>query len=59
VDYVGASLPQPRDNRALEFEYKTAAFIWTKADAGQLSMFGDDVELARLDPQMGMGRWTR
>jgi hypothetical protein len=36
------------------FEYKTAAFVWTKADAGQLSMFGDDV-----DPQMGMGRWTR
>jgi N6-adenosine-specific RNA methylase IME4 len=36
------------------FEYKTCAFVWTKADTGQLSMFGNDVDL-----QMGMGRWTR
>jgi N6-adenosine-specific RNA methylase IME4 len=40
--------------KAWEFEYKTCAFVWTKADAGQFDMFGDDV-----DPQMGMGHWTR
>ena len=36
------------------FEYKTAAFVWTKAHAGQLEMFDDD-----LEGLLGMGYWTR
>jgi N6-adenosine-specific RNA methylase IME4 len=36
------------------FKYKTAAFDWMKAHAGQLDMFRDD-----LDALMGMGYWTR
>jgi N6-adenosine-specific RNA methylase IME4 len=36
------------------FEFKTAAFVWTKAHAGQLEMFRDDA-----DVQVGMGYWTR
>jgi|SRR5262245_1766413 len=36
------------------FEYKTCAFCWTKAHAGQLELFHD--ELADL---MGLGYWTR
>ena len=36
------------------FEYKTCAFTWTKAHAGQLEMFRDDV-----DVQVGLGYWTR
>lgn len=36
------------------FEYKTCAFDWTKAHAGQIEMFREDV-----DALMGMGYWTR
>lgn len=36
------------------FEYKTCAFAWTKAHAGQVEMFRDD-----SDVQVGMGYWTR
>jgi N6-adenosine-specific RNA methylase IME4 len=36
------------------FSFKTCAFDWTKAHAGQLDMFRDDV-----DALMGMGYWTR
>ena len=40
--------------RAWGFEFKTAAFVWMKAHAGQLEMFNDDVM-----GQMGLGYWTR
>lgn len=36
------------------FEYKTCAFAWIKAHAGQLEMFQDDI-----DPYVGLGYWTR
>lgn len=36
------------------FEYKTCAFCWTKAHAGQIEMFDDD-----MMGSMGMGYWTR
>jgi N6-adenosine-specific RNA methylase IME4 len=36
------------------FEYKTCAFDWIKAHAGQLDMLRDDT-----DALMGMGYWTR
>ena len=36
------------------FTYKTCAFSWTKAHAGQVEMFRDD-----QDVQIGMGYWTR
>ena len=36
------------------FEYKTCAFCWTKAHAGQLEMFEDEIE-----GLLGMGYWTR
>jgi len=36
------------------FVYKTCAFAWMKAHAGQIEMFRDD-----LDTSMGMGYWTR
>lgn len=36
------------------FEYKTCAFNWTKAHAGQVEMFQDDIEA-----YMGLGYWTR
>jgi N6-adenosine-specific RNA methylase IME4 len=36
------------------FEFKTAAFVWTKAHAGQLEMFEQ-----AISDQMGMGYWTR
>jgi N6-adenosine-specific RNA methylase IME4 len=36
------------------FEYKTCAFSWTKAHAGQIEMFRDDI-----DVQVGLGYWTR
>jgi N6-adenosine-specific RNA methylase IME4 len=36
------------------FSYKTCAFDWTKANAGQIDMFSDE-----LTGQMGMGYWTR
>jgi len=35
------------------FEYKTCAFNWTKAHAGQLELFQDD-----LEDIMGIGYWT-
>lgn len=36
------------------FTYKTCAFSWTKAHAGQIEMFRDDA-----DVQVGLGYWTR
>jgi N6-adenosine-specific RNA methylase IME4 len=36
------------------FEYKTAAFVWTKAHARQLEMFDDGIE-----GLLGMGYWSR
>lgn len=36
------------------FAYKTCAFAWMKAHAGQIEMFRDD-----FDDQMGLGYWTR
>lgn len=36
------------------FTYKTCAFNWTKAHAGQIEMFRDDT-----DPFVGLGYWTR
>ena len=36
------------------FTYKTCAFDWMKAHAGQIEMFRDD-----CDVLMGMGYWTR
>jgi N6-adenosine-specific RNA methylase IME4 len=36
------------------FEYKTCAFNWTKAHAGQLELFHDEIA-----DQMGLGYWTR
>ena len=40
--------------QAWGFEFKTAAFVWTKAHAGQLEMFEQSIP-----DQMGMGYWTR
>jgi N6-adenosine-specific RNA methylase IME4 len=39
---------------AWKFEFKTAAFVWTKAHAGQVEMFQDDI-----NGLLGMGYWTR
>jgi N6-adenosine-specific RNA methylase IME4 len=36
------------------FTYKTCAFAWIKAHAGQLEMFHDEIP-----DQMGLGYWTR
>lgn len=36
------------------FTYKTCAFAWVKAHAGQIEMFRDDI-----DPFCGLGYWTR
>lgn len=36
------------------FEYKTCAFCWVKAHAGQLEMFDNSIE-----PHMTLGYWTR
>lgn len=36
------------------FTYKTCAFSWIKAHAGQIDLFRDDV-----DVQVGLGYWTR
>jgi N6-adenosine-specific RNA methylase IME4 len=36
------------------FEYKTCAFSWIKAHAGQIELFRDD-----FDVQVGLGFWTR
>lgn len=40
--------------RAWGFEYKTCAFSWMKAHAGQIEMFQDDNAV-----QVGLGYWTR
>lgn len=40
--------------QAWGFEYKTCAFSWVKAHAGQVEMFQDDTSV-----QIGMGYWTR
>ena len=40
--------------RSWGFQYKTCAFDWMKAHAGQVEMFRDDT-----DALMGMGYWTR
>lgn len=40
--------------KAWGFTYKTCAFSWMKAHAGQVEMFRDDI-----DASMGMGYWTR
>jgi N6-adenosine-specific RNA methylase IME4 len=39
---------------AWDFTYKTCAFDWTKAHAGQIEMFREDTDVL-----MGMGYWTR
>ena len=44
----------PEIIRSWGFEYKSCAFDWMKADAGQIEMFRDD-----HDVQMGLGYWTR
>ncbi|HVB15727.1 MAG TPA: MT-A70 family methyltransferase [Stellaceae bacterium] len=36
------------------FEYKTAAFVWTKANVRQIDLFRDDA-----DGQLGLGYWVR
>lgn len=36
------------------FQYKSCAFVWTKADARQVEMFQEDVK-----PDMLLGYWTR
>ena len=36
------------------FRYKTCAFAWMKAHAGQIELFQDE-----LDGSMGLGYWTR
>jgi N6-adenosine-specific RNA methylase IME4 len=52
---VWPSLPDAiRVIEAWGFTYKTAAFVWTKAHAGQLELFRDDIT-----DQMGLGYWTR
>lgn len=40
--------------KAWGFEYKTCAFSWVKAHAGQLDMLRDDIT-----PHMTLGYWTR
>jgi N6-adenosine-specific RNA methylase IME4 len=40
--------------RAWGFEYKTCAFCWVKAHAGQIEMFDD-----KIKPHMTLGYWTR
>ena len=43
-----------RTIEAWGFEFKTCAFCWVKAHAGQLEMFQEDIE-----PHMTLGYWTR
>jgi N6-adenosine-specific RNA methylase IME4 len=56
--FLWACWPNLRDALAVieawGFIYKTCAFCWTKAHAGQIEMFRDD-----FDDQMGLGYWTR
>lgn len=40
--------------QAWGFEYKTCAFCWVKAHAGQIDLFQDDIS-----PHMTLGYWTR
>lgn len=40
--------------KAWGFEYKTCAFAWIKAHAGQLELFQEDIR-----PHMTLGYWTR
>jgi N6-adenosine-specific RNA methylase IME4 len=40
---------------AWDFEYKSCAFDWTKADASQIELFQDDIDR----PSLGTGYWTR
>src|SRR5262252_5356837 len=49
------SMPEAlRVIEAWGFTYKTCAFSWLKAHAGQMDMFRDD-----HDVQVGLGYWTR
>jgi N6-adenosine-specific RNA methylase IME4 len=58
VLFLWACWPQLADALAViaawGFKFKTAAFCWVKAHAGQLELFEDT-----LAPQVGMGYWTR
>ena len=58
VLFLWATWPMLFQARALikawGFKYQTCAFCWTKADASQLDMFRDDVDVA-----IGTGYWTR
>jgi N6-adenosine-specific RNA methylase IME4 len=40
--------------KAWDFDYKTCAFCWMKADASQIDLFTD-----AITPRMLMGYWTR
>jgi N6-adenosine-specific RNA methylase IME4 len=52
---VWPSLPEAlKVVEAWGFTYKTCAFSWIKAHAGQLEMFQDEIP-----DQMGLGYWTR
>jgi len=56
--FLWASWPQLIDALAVieawGFTFKTCAFCWTKAHAGQLEMFEE-----AIPDQMGLGYWTR
>jgi N6-adenosine-specific RNA methylase IME4 len=56
--FLWMSWPQLKDAlnviAAWGFTYKTCAFCWTKAHAGQLEMFEQ-----AIPDQMGLGYWTR
>jgi N6-adenosine-specific RNA methylase IME4 len=56
--FLWVSWPQLEDAltvvAAWGFKYKTCAFCWTKAHAGQLEMFEQSIP-----DQMGLGYWTR
>jgi N6-adenosine-specific RNA methylase IME4 len=58
VLFLWACWPQLPDALAVidawGFKFKTAAFVWTKAHAGQLELFEQ-----ALPAQVGMGYWTR
>ena len=52
---VWPSMPEAlRVIEAWDFTFKTAAFVWCKAHAGQLEMFEQSIP-----DQMGLGYWTR
>jgi N6-adenosine-specific RNA methylase IME4 len=56
--FLWVSWPQIEDAfeviRSWRFTFKTCAFCWTKAHAGQIEMFE-----STIPDQMGMGYWTR